>query len=436
ILSFCGLGIVLLLTLIFGRLYCSFLCPLGILQDIFSFFSRILFHRRKYFYQEQKNYQKIRYSVLAGLIIMLLLGVMLPMAMVEPFSAFGRICFNICKPVYIWSNNLLYSTGKFDNLNPMNYPPFSAFALSVSAVFFIFIGVLAVLRGRLFCNTICPAGALLGLISRVSWLRLQLDAEKCVKCGMCVKRCKSGCISLDEKKLDFERCVMCLDCVSACKFSSIKPVAVKFKDRKQADATRRDFMISLGGAAVGAIILPPLLKSSFKPAKIPIMPPGALALDRFNSKCTACHLCVSACPGKVLKPAGLEYGLAGMLQPRLDFKAGMCEYECAECSNICPTGALMPLTLERKKTLRIGMVQYNQRICVVQTDKTHCGACAEHCPTTAVHMEPWEDGLTIPRISPELCIGCGCCENICPVLPVKAITVSGVKIQEQVKSPT
>lgn len=166
------------------------------------------------------------------------------------------------------------------------------------------------------------------------------------------------------------------------------------------------------------------------------MPPGALDFERFTSKCTACQLCVSNCPGFVLKPAGLQYGLSGFLQPRLDFNSGMCEFDCVRCSNICPNGALEPLKVERKRRLQIGSAEYFRKRCVVVTDRTFCGACAEHCPTGAVHMVDWEEGLTIPKVEPELCIGCGACEYICPVRPDKAIIVSGNKKQGQAKAPS
>jgi ferredoxin len=120
-----------------------------------------------------------------------------------------------------------------------------------------------------------------------------------------------------------------------------------------------------------------------------------------------------------------------MMQPHLDFRYGMCEFDCKNCSDICPNGALTPLSLEQKQRLQIGIAEYHRSRCVVPRDHTDCGACAEHCPTGAVHMIDWKDNLTIPKVEPELCIGCGACEHVCPVHPLRAITVTGVGEQRQ-----
>jgi ferredoxin len=167
----------------------------------------------------------------------------------------------------------------------------------------------------------------------------------------------------------------------------------------------------------------------------PVAPPGAGNIARFNDLCTACHLCVSACPYGVLQPALLDYGLSGLLQPHLEFTAGYCSYECNRCGEVCPTGALRPLELVAKQTVQLGVAHFIRDNCIVYTDHTACGACDEYCPTKAVHMVPYQDGLTIPHVRPGLCVGCGACENACPTRPHRAIYVEGHPVHQQARRP-
>ncbi len=157
----------------------------------------------------------------------------------------------------------------------------------------------------------------------------------------------------------------------------------------------------------------------------PVSPPGSQSIAHFTPTCTACHLCVSACPTQVLQPAWLEYGWSGILQPRMDYHISFCNFECTLCGQVCPTGALLPLSKATKQTTQLGIATFLQERCIVYTDHTACGACAEHCPTQAVQMVPYQKNLTIPAVRETLCIGCGACEYACPVRPRRAIYVSG-----------
>ena len=158
----------------------------------------------------------------------------------------------------------------------------------------------------------------------------------------------------------------------------------------------------------------------------PILPPGAGNFERFTKQCTSCHLCVAKCPVQVIKPSLLDYGLGGIMQPMMNFDRHYCNYDCTICSDVCPTDALLPLTREAKHHNQMGVVQLYLENCIVYTDDTSCGACSEHCPTQAVRMVPYKPGLTMPEIHPEICVGCGGCEYICPALPWKAIFVEGI----------
>ena len=160
-----------------------------------------------------------------------------------------------------------------------------------------------------------------------------------------------------------------------------------------------------------------------------------MSIDEFNLKCTGCQLCVANCPGKVLAPAVMEYGIAGIGQPLMFPEKGFCDFNCNRCSTVCPAGALKPLTLAVKRRWRVGVVSYFKERCVVVTDNEACGACAEHCPTGALEMVDYKNGFTIPKVIPELCIGCGGCEYICPVRPLRAVEISGVAKQSMTVDP-
>jgi ferredoxin len=324
------------------------------------------------------------------------------------------------------------------------------------------VGILAVYRGRLFCNTVCPVGTLLGLLSRRAAWRLTIDQTACVKCGECLKACKAQCIDLRAGTIDASRCVACYNCIGSCaelgiahEFAWIPPPEAETEPIPQEDAgdepepepaapltvepadpSRRAFLTGATVAVVAAGVSPGRAAAvadapADANASIAICPPGAGSIDRYLNRCTACHLCVSACPTHVLQPALLEYGFAGWLRPRLDYGRSFCNYDCRRCGEVCPTGAITRLDLADKQLTRIGRAVFKQELCVVDRDGTDCAACSEHCPTKAVDTVPFRDGLRLPVVHDELCIGCGACEFACPVVPEKAIKVTGRRRHER-----
>ncbi len=424
----------LLITWFFGRIYCSTLCPLGVLQDATMWLAR----RRQF--KPQRNQWRLRYLLLLGVVVTGAAGLIIPLGLLEPYSFAGRILNNLLVPISDWFNNFIYQSSEGRWLEPVKSAPFATSALVITLIGFLLLIWSAASRGRLFCNTLCPLGTLLGIIARFSRYRLNIAADSCTSCRACAVVCKAGCIDLDNKFIDSERCVMCFNCINACKFSAIgiqshKGVA-QLENPQKTNGSRRRFLAEAGIVGIGSLAVPPLLRQlASSQNQLPVMPPGASSLNNFTSRCTACHLCVKSCPSKVLKPALLAYGPGGIMMPQVDYNHGMCEYSCTTCSNVCPTGALTPLKLREKQTVRIGMVTYYRERCIIVTNGTYCGACAEHCPTGAIEMVPWKDGLTLPRVNPEVCIGCGGCEYICPVQPKKAVIVSGVKHQDNARRP-
>jgi ferredoxin len=298
-----------------------------------------------------------------------------------------------------------------------------------------------------------PVGTFLGLLSKFSLFKIKIDQSSCTKCAQCAFVCKSQCISVKEQEIDFTRCVGCFNCLKSCDSKSINyklTFAVKHTHQKKiikpADESKRTFLAGLlviSGALVGisrsakAEEKELKYKKNLVPVKknYPCSPPGSKSIDHFNDACTACHLCISACPNKVLQSSALEYGLVGFLQPFMDTSNGYCNFDCTKCSEVCPSGAIMQLTKEEKGVTQVGQVHFIKKNCVVYLDETLCGACAEHCPTKAVRMVPYKEKLNIPEVNNDICVGCGACEHACPVRPHRAIYVDGNPIHKIAKKP-
>ncbi len=324
--------------------------------------------------------------------------------------------------------------------------------LAVAIMGLIFI--LAYKRGRIYCNTLCPVGTLLGLISRKSLFQININPDTCVSCGICEKQCKAECIDLSTMKIDYQRCVVCFNCLSQCPAGAINFLTVKTTDEVEMaepetamKSERRHVLktVFLGAFAM-VLTLPKQVfsnlaievfsKNKIKVNKtIPIVPPGGHGISHFTKQCLACHLCVTACPGNVIRPRLIHYGAKAFLVPTMDAKSGYCLYECNQCGKVCPSGAITPFDLEEKKRIRIGAVSFIRENCIVMTQKTECGACAEICPTQAVYMVRESMGLRVPHLNTDYCIGCNACEHVCPSKPNKSIYVDGCGVHEAALKP-
>jgi ferredoxin len=448
-----GFIVVLILTFLTGRTYCSFLCPLGILQDCNSRMGGSIKRRyRKYGYK--KPYTITRYLILAVVAVIVFLGGTYLLNFLDPYSIFGRFMTYFAKPVVLLVNNFLANIlSRFDiySVYKVDIKFFDLAVYAVPVVFVLVVGILSFRYGRLYCNSICPVGTLLGLISKVSIVRIRFESDsKCTRCGRCAIACKSSCIDFLNRKIDLSRCVNCFNCLDACSSDGISYSPFFIKSGKKTvpdetvDQSRRKF---IAGTTLLIVGLPALLKGqdmvAIEPKKsgvkedrlYPVCPPGSVSIENFTSRCTACSLCITSCPTSVIQPSLGEYGISGMMQPRMNYEKGYCNYECTKCSQVCPTGAIMPLKPEAKKLTQIGKAVYIRENCYVYTERTACGACSEHCPTSAVSMVPFEDGLYIPKTHDNICIGCGACEFACPASPYKAIFVDGNPVHEVADKP-
>jgi len=445
-----GCVVVIVVTLLFGRVYCSTFCPLGTIQDVVGFVARK--QRMRPDFHFSAPHTALRYAILGLTFLLLLAGNGLLLNLLDPFSSFGRIVANLVRPVVLLLNNvaavLLEQWGVYA-LPRVQWAAFAPVSVAVSLATLLLVIRLAATRGRLYCNTLCPVGTLLGIFSKVSWLQIGIDPAACRGCRLCEDACKAGCIDSRQKTVDSSRCVSCWNCLAVCHRNGLR-FDNTWRRRPPAappDRERREFLLNSGVLLLGLAGVPEptrvIIQS--KPTTIPeqvtcpVSPPGSASIARFTATCTACHLCVSACPSRVLVPSLFEFGFQGVMQPRMNFHSGHCNYDCTICMNLCPSGAMLPLGVAQKKLTQLGVARFIKENCVVFTDNTACGACSEHCPTKAVDMVPYPNpakkDLKIPEMKPDYCIGCGGCEHACPTRPYKAIYVDGNPVHKLAKQP-
>lgn len=428
---------------VFGRVYCSFLCPLGAFQDALICLSRKIKRKR---FRFRPPHPFIWYTNLFLFVLAYLFGSLTIINLLDPYSLFGRITVFFFKPLAQAMNNFLaFITEYFDIyiLSPINIHQTFAVVYSITAIFFLTVFILATYHGRFYCNTLCPVGAFFGLLSRISLFNFHIDSEKCSKCGKCAVRCKSGCIDFKTGNMDLSRCVACFDCLDICPERAVSFALITHRRKTtKPDPSKRKLILTGIVAGTGLAFSAAPLRSAAglmpkSSSPFPATPPGSLSWDHFSDHCIACQLCVSVCHTHVLRPAFSEYGLKGFLQPVMDFAKGRCDYECNICTDVCPTDAITRLTLKRKKRTQIGVVQFIKEKCIVYTKNRDCAACAEVCPTHAVFTVT-EKNIRHPKLKPEVCIGCGACEFVCPVRKTsrtKAIFVKANKVHAVAKPP-
>ena len=440
----------LVLTLVFGRIYCSVICPLGIMQDIFGWLGKKA-KKNRYTYSKQKH--ALRMAFFTFMLILIVLGGGTIVQLLAPYSAFGRICTNLLQPVYMAGNNVLaaiaehYDSYAFYHTNVwMRALP----SLIISIVTLVILAVLAWRNGRTYCNTICPVGTLLSVFAKFSWLKVHFDVDKCKNCSLCTKNCKAACIDYKTHTVDPLRCVVCGDCIKSCKFGALKyghggngQPSESNKSNEPVDSSKRTFLLSSALVATAAMAqkkdkimdggLAEIEDKVAPERQTPIMPPGARSKQNFEQRCTGCQLCISECPNEVLRPSA---DLWHLMQPTMSYERGYCRPECNRCSEVCPAGAILPLKHEDKASTQIGHAVWIKKNCIPLTDGVECGNCARHCPVGAIEMVPSdpddEASPYVPAVNEARCIGCGACENLCPARPFSAIYVEGHEVHKEV----
>ena len=434
----------IVLTLVFGRIYCSVICPLGVFQDLLA-----RFHRKKNKYSYSKEVRWLRYPVLVVFVIAGVVGIGSLFQLLAPYSSYGRIATMIFQPLWKGCNNLLamaaehYESYAFYSVDTwMRSLP----VLIIAAVTLVVLFILAWRGGRTYCNTICPVGTILSFFARFSWLKVRFDADKCKNCSLCSKNCKAACIDYKTHTVDYSRCVVCGNCIDKCKFGALKysgSVDRGVKSESTQDKGRRSFLLASALVSTAAFAQKKEklmdgglaeIEDKVQPERqTPLTPPGSLSFQNLSTRCTGCQLCVSECPNQVLRPSN---DLLHLMQPTMSYEKGYCRPECTRCSDVCPAGAIKPLDDIEKSSIQIGHAVWIKKNCVVLTDEVECGNCARHCPSGAIEMVPLdennEESPMIPAINEAACIGCGACEYVCPSRPFSAIYVEGHEVHKKI----
>ena len=446
-----------ILTLIFGRMYCSVICPLGIMMDIFGWLGK---KAKKNRYTFSKEVKWLRYPMLVVFLVAHLAGLAVVVQLLAPYSTFGLIATNLLQPIYQTGNNVLaYFAEQMDSYAFYHSEVWlrSVASLVIAIVMLIVIAVLAWRNGRTWCNTICPVGTLLSLISRFSLLKIHFDTEKCRNCSFCSKNCKAACIDYKTHTVDASRCVVCGNCIESCKFGALKyarttSITSTTSQTSETSTTsetspenggRRAFLISSALLTTAALAqqkdkimdggLADIEDKVAPERQTPLTPPGSLSAQNMAQKCTGCQLCISECPNQVLRPSD---DWLHLMQPVMSYERGYCRPECNRCSEVCPAGAIQPIQKEDKASTQIGHAVWIKKNCIPLTDGVECGNCARHCPAGAIEMVPSdpddEESPYVPAVNEARCIGCGACEYLCPARPFSAIYVEGHEVHKEI----
>ncbi|MBD3379186.1 MAG: 4Fe-4S dicluster domain-containing protein [Candidatus Omnitrophica bacterium] len=429
--------IMLLLTLILGRFYCGWICPLGTLIDMSGKRGR-----NKAVVPQRLNFRlnKAKYAVTALILLAAAFSLQIAWAL-DPMAIVGRfVSLNLIPAVTLsvekafiflvrdmgWSDPFLEVYRHLKN----SFLGVRVHFFANSLIIFSFIAAIlasAFFVSRSWCRYLCPLGALYSLFSKAPLLRRKV--EKCTNCGACASVCRMGAIKND-LSYDSGECVLCMDCVYSCpvggtRFSFRKGPAAGEENKE--GMGRREFLIVLAGAFL-SIGQRHRKRGAGKKDRPVIRPPAALEEEDFTDRCIRCGNCMKVCPTNVIQPAFLESGARGIWTPHLVNKIGYCEYYCDLCGKVCPTEAIPPLPVEKKKHIRLGTAYVIKQRCLAWNDGLKCMVCEEHCPVPqkAIKQDIVEingERVKRPVVEPTLCIGCGICENKCPARPGRAIKV-------------
>ena len=391
--------VMILATLFLGRFYCGWICPLGTLIDICGAL------RKSHFGHRIDNLRFIKYYVLAGIIIFLLFGIQILWALDPTVIAARFFSFNLAlaknsyRYLYAW----------------------------VSAAFFLFIIVTSLIKRRLWCSVICPLGALYAVLARFSFV--ERVVKRCTKCMVCIDNCRMSAIK-NNLTYHKEECILCMDCLYDCKMGKtefiLRPYRRYYHENKDG-LSRREFLFLM----LGSFLSIGLLRSKGSiVTKDLIRPPGALEEEEFLDRCIRCGNCMTNCITNGLQPVMFESRIVDIWTPKLVPEIGYCAYDCNLCGRVCPTGAIQNLSLEEKRSFRLGVANIERSLCLNWAKDIDCKICYENCPLPEKAIKLVRDisynGKTIfrPYVDKTICIGCGTCQNKCPQRPIRAIRVS------------
>jgi MauM/NapG family ferredoxin protein len=429
-------------TLIVGRVWCGWVCPMGSLLEWVSFRQA-----RKRSEAISPRWRVAKYFLLVMTLMAALLGSLTLLAL-DPIAIFTRTLTTAVLPALFWAVNgietVLYrvdflapALDSFEGLVrggvlPVEQPAFAQ-NLAIAAIFLAILG-LNLLAHRFWCRYLCPLGALLGWISKISLFRPVIGSG-CTECRRCAITCRPGAIDTTKQAFHImpAECTVCLDCLSNCKPAEVQfKLALKPAPKQDFDLSRRQAISALASGAAGMLLLSTDLRlRQDNPTRI--RPPGVTDENTFLSTCLRCSQCMKICPTTALQPAFSEAGFAGLWTPLVVPRVGYCDYGCTACSQVCPSGAIPLLTLEEKRKAVIGKASIDKNRCLPWASGITCIVCEEMCPTPqkSIHLEEAQvmdaNGQVItvqrPSVVREVCIGCGICEHQCPLEGTAAIRV-------------
>ena len=457
--------IIIIPTILLGRFFCGWICPLGTLNHIFSSFKSKKKKEKTINSNRYKNWQSLKYYILFGMLACAAFT-SLQTGLLDPISFLTRSLSVSILPglnyIMRYGLDLLYVTDSsfLHTVSDLGYIIFGSTLFTFEQHFFhysfiigiIFIAVLLINRTitRFWCRAVCPLGALLGIFSKLSILGIEKDNNKCTYCDKCIRHCQGADEPIGSVNWKSHECVLCLNCQAECPEDVIHFKLFPKRESIGAlapDLSRRRVLTSLGA---GIALFPILratsgLEKNYNPKLI--RPPGALEEKEFLARCIRCGECMKVCPTNAIHPTLLEAGAEGIWTPFMIMRIGYCEDTCVLCSQVCPTGAIWELDektkmgitngeKDSKKRVSVGTAFFDKGRCLPWAVDTPCIVCEEHCPEspkaiyfkeeTVINREGKEVVLKKPYIDLELCWGCGICEYVCPVKDKPAIRVTNV----------
>jgi polyferredoxin len=419
-------GVITAITLIFGRIFCSWICPLGIMNQI----SALIFPKKR---TEEEQIAVNRSRPLYNLKYYILIFMLVT-------AAFGSLQVGLMDPICVVVRS--FSTSLFPaahELWPGLYPQVNFNWGWVIGGLMIAILIANRVIPRFWCRALCPLGALLGVFSRFSLFRIHRNLDNCTNCNKCVEACDGAAEPQATTKQS--ECLMCMNCIAECPHDALSYAFMPPKEGSE-DFVQLDRRVALGSVIAGAAWLPlnrashlntreEGLPKAYDPKLI--RPPGSLPEDQFLASCIKCDECIKVCPTNVLQPAGFEAGLEGLWTPIAVYRLGNCLQRCNLCGDVCPTGAITKFSIKdrignpeaEERPIRAGTAFYDHGRCLPWSMDTHCVKCEEFCPTSPKAIWSLEvtkvdrHGNTItlqqPRVDIDKCIGCGSCEWACPI---------------------
>ncbi len=436
--------ILLFMTLFLGRFFCGWICPLGTVIDGSD---RIIGTRHDHKIHFQFRWLKL--GILVVVLFTALFSVQLA-GFVDPIPLFTRTTVTFLYPFFVLFTEALFGfLGSFSFIEESVFrihESLRGFLLPIQAVpfrsgipiafIFLLILILGYVNKRFWCRNLCPLGALLGIFSRTRLYRRRVS-DDCTSCGLCRTHCRMDAINPDYKTTNQMECISCMDCQKICPVKAIDFRFVAKPKSTRVDFSRRKF-VTAGAAGLLSVGIMKISFSSPKEKGYVIRPPGSLEESDFLNRCVRCGECVRICStsGAGLHYAILESGWEGIWTPILIPQVGYCEYNCNLCTQVCPTGAIHPLTLSEKKDIKMGTAHFDKTRCIPWYYGENCLVCEEHCPLpekairfreeNTITIDGKETSVLLPYVDEMLCIGCGICANRCPVEGEKGIFLTCV----------